>query len=204
MDTTRRRLLGVATVLGLTEHHGALENRGILRTLIRSVAAAAFAALAVVGPGVATASAEGAVLERFSFTTTETFDGALPECFDETLVGTNINTETVSGKSVETQSGVVSVSGTNVLTYRVDFPNGDYATGGGTTKFLFSGREGGTAVSTDQDIETRTVYAADGTPIVSVRLHALTHFTFHDRNSDGVPQPGEISADIDRFSFTCH
>lgn len=174
-----------------------------MRALNRPVAAA-FAALALVGPGVAPASGEGAVLERFSFTTTETFDGALPECFDETLVGTNVNTEAVSGKRVETPSGGVSLSGTNVLTYRVDFPNGDYAIGGGTTEFLFSGREGGTSVSTDQVNETRTVYAADGVPIVSVRIHAVAHFTFHDRNGDGVPQPDEISVDIDRFTFTCH
>jgi hypothetical protein len=168
----------------------------------RSVAAA-FAALAVVGSGVAPASGGGALVERFSFTTTETFEGALPECFDETLVGDNVSTETVTGQSVETPSGGESVSGTNVLTYRVDFPNGDYAIGGATAKFLFSGREGGTAVSTDQVIETRTVYAADGAPIVSVRIHALAHFTFRDRNGDGVPQPDEISVDIDRFAFTC-
>ena len=91
--------------------------------------ASAIAALALVGLGTAPAPGAGAVHERFSFTETETFDGALPECFDETLVGTNVITEAVSGMRVQTPSGSFSVRGTNTLTYRVDFPNGDYVTG---------------------------------------------------------------------------
>ena len=52
--------------------------------------------------------------------------------------------------------------------------------------------------------EPRTVYAADGAPVVQVVIHAGSHITFRDSNGDGEPQPNEISSSVEWFFFTCH
>lgn len=54
------------------------------------------------------------------------------------LVGTNVATETVTGQSVVTSSGIVHISGTDVFAYRVDFPNGMYSYGTSTSHFSFT------------------------------------------------------------------
>ena len=59
-------------------------------------------------------------------------------------------------------------------------------------------------ISTTTIQEPRTIYSADGQPIGKVFLHALSHVTFRDANGNGVPDPGEITASVDRFFFTCH
>lgn len=111
-------------------------------------------------------------------------------------------TDTARGQIVENPSGAFVVHGTDVFDYRVDFPNGMYAYGTGTDHLSFHAAES----TVDKDVikETRTVYAPDGTPIVDVVIHAVTHITYHDANGDGQPQPSEISASVDRFFFTCH
>ena len=38
----------------------------------------------------------------------------------------------------------------------------------------------------------------------SETLSQKTHITYRDLNGDGVPQADEISANVDRFFFTCH
>jgi hypothetical protein len=119
------------------------------------------------------------------------------------LIGTNVASETVTGQIVEATSGVFHVSGSTVYDYRVDFPNGTYAFGTSTSHFSFT-TNGSVAVSTEAGREPRTVYAADGTPVAQAVLHGGSHLTFHDLNGDGTPQPEEISAQVDRFFFTCH
>ncbi len=37
----------------------------------------------------------------------------------------------------------------------------------------------------------------------TARIHAVTHVTFADSDSDGVPDPGEVTSQVDRFSVTC-
>jgi hypothetical protein len=59
-------------------------------------------------------------------------------------------------------------------------------------------------VSTSVFQEPRTIYSADGQPVGKVFLHALSHVTFRDANGNSVPDPGEITANVDRFFFTCH
>ena len=43
----------------------------------------------------------------------------------------------------------------------------------------------------------------DGEPIGQVFLHGVFHVTFRDANGNGEPDPGEITANVDRFLFTC-
>jgi hypothetical protein len=51
--------------------------------------------------------------------------------------------------------------------------------------------------------EQRTIYSAEGQPIGEVVIHAVSHVTFRDANGNGEPDPGEITAGVDRFFFTC-
>ena len=166
------------------------------------VAAIASAAVLVVVSIAQAAGASGATVTKFTNVSTEVFQGALPECFRSDLIGTNVVTDTATGQFVQNAGGVFTVHGTDVFEYRVDFPNGMYASGTGTDHFAFVAA----SVTVNKDVvkETRTVYAADGTPVARVVIHAVGHVTYRDRNGDGQPQPNEISANVDRFFFTCH
>ena len=41
--------------------------------------------------------------------------------------------------------------------------------------------------------ERRTVYPADGQPIGTVPIYAVSHVAFRDANGNSVPDPGEIT-----------
>jgi hypothetical protein len=147
------------------------------------------------------AAAGGAVITPFSFTDTEVFQGAIPECSTD-LVGTNTFTEVVSGQVVETPSGTVHASGTNLFSYRVDFPDGSYALGGGRSAFSFNAA-GPFVSQSEVTREPRTLYDASGDPVVQVVIHVVSHLTWRDLDGDGQPGPGEITHTVDHFSFTC-
>jgi hypothetical protein len=132
-------------------------------------------------------------LTRFSDTTPVSFQGTFPERFSPTLVGTLVGRETTSEQFLDTSSGVLTVEEKNVLDYRVDFPNGMHAEGTDTSHFTFNATPNVT-VSQEVVSELRTVFAADGSTVARVRIHSLSHVTFHDANGDGMTQPGEISS----------
>ena len=98
------------------------------------------AGLSLVGATPAHATDNSAEVTRFTATSTEIFEGALPECFLLDLVGTNVATETVTGQSVVTSSGVVHIGGADVFAYRVHFPNGMYSYGTSTSHFSFTAK----------------------------------------------------------------
>lgn len=143
--------------------------------------------------------------ERTSFTNVfnEDFQGAIPECFDANLVGRNVGTDTVTGTSVQTPSGSYHVSGTEVFSYRVDFPNGMYSTGADTSHFTFTIHDAH-QVYTQFNKENRTIYNSDGSVFGQVVFHHGTHITFQDLNGNGIPDPGELSSQVDQFFYTCH
>jgi len=58
-------------------------------------------------------------------------------------------------------------------------------------------------ISTSVIQELRTIYSADGQLVGKVFIHALSHVTFRDANGNSAPDPGEITANVDRFFFTC-
>jgi hypothetical protein len=174
-----------------------------MRDSVKIFAAVCVAGLSIIGTAPAHAADDrSATLERFTVTSTETFEGPVPECFTD-LVGTNVATETITGQSVATFSGVFHDNGTAIFDYRVDFPNGMYAYGTSTSHFSFA-TNGAVTVFTEVGREPRTVYASDGTPVAEAILHGGTHITYRDRNGDGVLQEDEILANWDRFFFTCH
>jgi hypothetical protein len=170
---------------------------------VAMLAAGCAAALSLAG-GTNAAADNSAIVDRFNFTFTETFDTTVAECFVEDLVGTTVNTVTIAGQVVETSGGVFHVGGTETISFRWEAPNGMYADG--TSNIHFSFTTNGSVV-VDRQMESndrRTIYASDGTPIGQVVFHAFSLVTFHDLNDDGEPQADEISASVDTFFFTCH
>jgi len=92
--------------------------------------------------------------------------------------------------------------GTSSLAYTVTFTDGRYVTGSSAEHFSFTAA-GPVTVNTVAISEKRTIYSADRQPTGTVRVHAISHVTFHDVNGNGDPDAGEIIANVDRFFFTC-
>jgi hypothetical protein len=159
----------------------------------------ASALLALLVPSMAQAQAN---VFRFEFQEPLTGSTTLPECLPPDLVGTQTGTETTVGQVTETEHSF-QVHGTTTLEYQVVFPDGRYVVGTAVEHFSFI-VNGPQTISTTTIQEPRTIYSADGQPIGKVFLHALSHVTFRDANGNGVPDPGEITASVDRFFFTCH
>jgi hypothetical protein len=162
------------------------------RSILRGLIVASISAVALIAPaGVASASA---TVTRFTFSETETFADAPPECMPVVKSGVTTATESGSGQVTETDNGsALHVSGT--LVYRTDFSDGSYLTGvaHSHTSFVDSGEH---TIFTDVIREPRTIYSADGTAIGTVMIHALVHTTTN--NVTGV-----TTANIEKFFFTC-
>jgi hypothetical protein len=126
--------------------------------------------------------------------------GALPECLD-TTVGRQTGTETTVGQFVDTGT-TFHAHGTSSLIYTVTFADGRYVTGSAAEHFSFTAA-GPVTVFTVAINESRTIFSADGQAAGTVRIHAISHVNYQDLNGNGNPDPGEISANVDRFFFTC-
>lgn len=164
--------------------------------------ALAGALMAPAGAAAADASAAQARAEVVPFESSEPLPdvGALPECLD-TTVGSQSGTETSVGKLVDT-GATFHAHGTSTLVYTVTFADGRYVTGSAAAHFSFTAA-GSVTVFTVAINESRTIYSADGQVAGTVRIHAVSHMTAQDLNGNGTPDPGEISANVDRFFFTC-
>jgi len=156
-------------------------------------------AASVVPAGIARAQA---TVFSFEFQEPLPSSTALPECLSTDLTGAQTGTETTMGQVTDTGHGV-QVHGTDTLDYRVVFPDGQYVAGTAVEHFTFIARTP-QMVSKSVIQEPRTIYSADGQPIGTAFLHALSHVTFRDTNGNGEPDPGEITASVDQFFFTCH
>jgi hypothetical protein len=166
--------------------------------LVRSVLTGPLALLMLA----ATAGAAQAQADIVRFTTTVPLPtvGALPECLDAT-VGTQVGTETSVGQLVDTGT-TFHAHGTSSLDYTVTFEDGRYVIGSSVEHFSFTAA-GPMVVFTLPISEMRTIHSADGQPIGTVRIHAISHMTYRDANGNEEPDPGELSANVDRFFFTC-
>jgi hypothetical protein len=156
------------------------------------------ALLALLVPSMAQAQA---IIDRFEFQEPLTGSTALPECLPPDLVGTQTGTETTVGQVTETGQ-TFQVHGTSTLEYQVAFPDGRYVVGTAVEHFSFIAQAPLT-INTVAIQEQRTIYSAEGQPIGEVVIHAVSHVTFRDANGNGEPDPGEITASVDRFFFTC-
>lgn len=148
------------------------------------------------------ARAEATVF-RFANTHTETFTARLEGCLPQDLAGTWTLTETSTGQVVETGGGVFSVRGLNEYDARTTFPDGSYVQSGlNRDRYVFIADPPHTVYNlVGQDL--RTIFAADGTPIGTVSIHAGFHVTYTDVNGNGAPDPGEIASTFDYFHLRC-
>jgi acid stress-induced BolA-like protein IbaG/YrbA len=127
------------------------------------------------------AASAAASVTRFTFSETETFADAPPECMPVVKSGVTTATESGSGQITQTPNG--------------GFADGSYLTGVGHGHFSVVVNTSRT-VQTNVVREPRTIYSADGTAIGTVMIHALTHTTTNNVT-------GETTASIDKFFFTC-
>jgi hypothetical protein len=170
-----------------------------VRRVQRSLAGVALVVALLVPAGLAQAQA---TVFRFSETQTFTFTAPLEGCLPEDLVGTVTLTETSTGQVVDTGK-VFSVRGVDEFDYRLELPDGRYVQSGiNRDRFVFVANPPLTVFNVAiQDF--RTIYAADGTPLGTLSIHAGSHITFRDLNGNGMPDPGEISAEFDYFRLRC-
>jgi hypothetical protein len=148
------------------------------------------------------AHAEATVFRIFD-THTETFTAAAVGCLPEDLVGTVTLTETSTGRVVDTGKKVFIVRFVNEYDYRLDFPDGSYVQSG-LNRDLFTFVANPPHIVTSlviQDLET--IYAADGTPVGTISIHAGLHVTYNDLNGNLEPDPGEITASFEYFRLRC-
>jgi uncharacterized protein YaiE (UPF0345 family) len=141
------------------------------------------------------AASAAASVTRFTFSETETFADAPPECMPVVKSGVTTATESGSGQITQTPNGGFAVHGKSTFVYRTDFADGSYLTGVGHGHFSVVVNTSRT-VQTNVVREPRTIYSADGTAIGTVMIHALTHTTTNNVT-------GETTASIDKFFFTC-
>jgi hypothetical protein len=153
----------------------------------------------------APAAFAGALVGTFHNEEPVTDPSELPECMPAALanmVGTTDGTMTTDGRFVANGTGL-HFEGTMVFAYRVDFPDGRYVIGSAFDHFVTNFTASGQTVSGNTILEPRTIYAPDGHVIGRALLHALDHITYRDLDGNGVPDPGEITVELSRFSFTC-
>lgn len=109
---------------------------------------------------------------------------------------------TSTGQVVDTGK-VFSVRSVNEFDYRLELPDGTYVQSGiNRDRFVFIANPP-LCVFNVAIQDFRTIYAADGTPIGTLAIHAGMHIIFRDLNGNGMPDPGEISAEFDFFRLCC-
>jgi hypothetical protein len=170
-----------------------------VRRMQRSLAGAALLVALLVPVGAARAQA---TVFRFSETHTEDITTSLEGCLPEDLVGTGTLTETSTGQVVDTGK-VFTVRGVNEFDLHLVFPDGSYVESGlNRDRYVFVANSPLTVYNAvTQDF--RTIYAADGTPIGTLSIHAGIHITYRDLNGNDMPDPGEITAEFEYFRLRC-
>ncbi|WP_425832025.1 hypothetical protein [Streptomyces fractus] len=149
------------------------------------------------------AQAAPASVSRFSITNTETFTAPLEGCLPEDQQGTVTLTETSTGQMVKTAAGVITVHGQDAYDYRLTFPDGRYVQSGIDRDLFTSVVNPPHTVFNVVTQDRRTIYAADGTPVGKLSIHAGNHVTYDDLNGNQSPDPGEISVERDYFRLSC-
>ena len=180
----------------LVTRMGQSNCRGVMRRL-------ALPGLVMLGAALFASPAHAAaVLTRVSASHTDVFpvDGffCLPDA-----VGTATQTETSTGLVVETGSGVFSFRGVDTFDLHIDFQDGSYVDSGlnrDRVSFVFKSP---LTVFTRATQDLETIYNAQGQPLGSIAIHAVSHLTYRDLNGNGQPDEGEVKTEFDRFRLRC-
>lgn len=142
-----------------------------------------------------------------TFESHDTFSDTVPgdyPCFSG-VIGTITGTSDVLGH-FNNAPLFFHATGTETVSYRIAFSDGRYVLGGFVEHFgtQFNAESGVNRYSeTHTDQERATVYSADGQPIGTVTIHATFHVRVSDFNGNFQPDPGEVSASVDRVRVTC-
>jgi len=169
--------------------------------LRRSFAGAAVVLVVLISA--APAQAQASVIP-FSETSTVAYEAGLDSCPEgEVLGGTLTITETSTGHVVETPGNVFTVRGVREIEYRLEQSDRMYIEGGPSrTNFVFvANPPHSVSQSVSQDL--RTIYAADGTLIGTLWIHAVLLIMYTDLNGNLVADPGEITTDFVLFRLRC-
>jgi hypothetical protein len=104
---------------------------------------------------------------------------------------------------VDTGKNVFTVHGVDEFNYHLELPDGRHVQSGlNRDLFVFVANPPLTVFNVViQDF--RTIYAADGTPVGTLSIHAGMHITFNDLNGNSMPDPGEITAEFEYFRLRC-
>jgi hypothetical protein len=144
-----------------------------------------------------------ATVTRFFGTHTESFTAPLEGCLPEDLVGTVTVTETSAGQEVLTGTDVYVIHGVNVYDFHLDLPGGVYVQSWRDLDQYTLVLNPPLTVYNVVTQDLRTIYAADGSPIGTLSIHAGYHVTYDDLDGNGTPDPGEITAGFDHFHLRC-
>ena len=121
-----------------------------------------------------------------------------PDAVDDTCAGLGVvgmltGTETLTGRTVETETGYHFV-GSRTLAYRVDFPDGSYLVASQREPLTFNATDGN-ATFGGTLLEKGTLYDANDTVIGHEMFHAHFRWTIVD---------GTAIVEIDEDRLTCH
>jgi hypothetical protein len=116
--------------------------------------------------------------------------------------GTITNVVTDSGHFVLTDD-TFHISGLTLQDYRVDVSDGTYILSSSPTHFEIGGNTQGQHEFTEAQQDRGTLYAANGDVIGIVSVFTQRHQTWRDTNSNGIPDPGEFTANVSQFRVTC-
>jgi hypothetical protein len=155
----------------------------------------------VLGP--ITPANAGAIIDRESSSQTETFQAPLEFCLPQDLIGQVTITETSTSQSVQAVSGVFTIRFVNEYNYRIVFPDDRYVQSGINRDLAVFVASPSHSVLNLVTQDFRTIYAADGTPVGRLSVHAVFHVTFNDLNGNSQVDEGELKAAIDKFDLRC-
>jgi hypothetical protein len=172
-----------------------------VRTLRLSVAVATLVVGALFIPA-GPAQAQATVVRYFS-THTDTFTAPLEGCLPEDLVGTVTLTETSTGQVVDTGKNVYTVHNVDAYDYHLALPDGRYVQSWLDRDLVTFVANPPHTVFNVVTQDLRTIYAADGTPVGTLSIHAGIHITYNDSNGNGTPDPGEIATQLEYFHLRC-
>ena len=133
-----------------------------------------------------------ATVEDISITSPVGPDAVDDTCFGPGVVGILTGTDTLSGRTVETETGF-HFAGSLTLVYRIDLPDGSYILGSQTERLTFSGTDGH-EVFGGTLLDKGTLYDANGVVIGDTMFNARFRWNILD---------GTIVAEIDDGRLTC-
>jgi len=177
-------------------------NSSTPHRLVAALAAGVLGMLALAGTsqGAAETGTFGPFVQPLSGTSDDT-----GTCLGPDAVGTISGTETVFGHFTENGPPAFGFHDHGTITneYRVDYSDGRYVVGSDVVHFNDNATHGDQFTSSTADHASGTVYGPGGEVLGTVTIHAVSHVTYRDADGDHQPDPGEVTASVDHFRFTC-